>query len=303
MQLTNKTNLPKPFYDAILHSRDSYAGNGETKFCSVTDLLKPAHLLALQRKHADEIEEDVSDFFNSFIGTAVHTYIANAVQHKSGVLSEQRLSTNIEGRVVTGGIDYYEDGVLSDFKTTSVWKYVYMQTPNNSTYEDWKWQLNCYALMMREAGFPIKRLKIDCFFTDWKKYDSMKGGDYPPAKLIEIDFPILQDDFIWSWMLGKIKAIEVAEMGLGEVCSPSERWQSETKYAVMKTGRKSALRLLPSLEQAEVYMADQKGPGHYIQTRLGERKRCADYCNVSQFCEDYQEYISAGEGQGENDGE
>jgi len=74
------------------------------------------------------------------------------------------------------------------------------------------------------------------------------------------------------------------------VCTPEERWERPTKYAVQKKGRKSALRLLDSQEDAEKYIDDHglAVPTHYIEVREGESVRCESYCNVNKFCNFYK---------------
>ena len=71
------------------------------------------------------------------------------------------------------------------------------------------------------------------------------------------------------------------------VCTPDERFNSGDKFAVMKKGRKTALRVLDSKEAAEQWEADNGGD--FIETRLGEDKKCADYCSACEFCSYYQE--------------
>ena len=41
----------------------------------------------------------------------------------------------------------------------------------------------------------------------------------------------------------------------------------------------------PDGEQTEALTKD-----YYIETRLGERTRCKDYCDVADFCEQYQHW-------------
>jgi hypothetical protein len=40
-------------------------------------------------------------------------------------------------------------------------------------------------------------------------------------------------------------------------------------------------------QEAEENLKD----GYEIETRSGERRRCADYCQVNQFCSQYQQYL------------
>jgi hypothetical protein len=77
-------------------------------------------------------------------------------------------------------------------------------------------------------------------------------------------------------------------------CSNEERWMSETTFAVKREGRKTAIRVLRSLEEATQMAEKEKG---YVETRLGEARRCAgNYCGVSQWCSQYQQELSSQEG-------
>ena len=74
-------------------------------------------------------------------------------------------------------------------------------------------------------------------------------------------------------------------------CTAEERWAKPDTYAVMKKGRKSALRLLPTEEKAKEYIGDQNLS---IEFRKGVSTRCEGYCEVSQFCKQYRESVSGG---------
>jgi hypothetical protein len=69
-------------------------------------------------------------------------------------------------------------------------------------------------------------------------------------------------------------------------CSDEERWMSETTYAVKRDGRKTAIRVFKTLDEANELATKEKG---YVETRLGEARRCAgDYCGVARWCEQYK---------------
>jgi hypothetical protein len=69
-------------------------------------------------------------------------------------------------------------------------------------------------------------------------------------------------------------------------CSPEERWMSETTYAVKRDGRKTAIRVFKTIEEAKDLAEKDKG---FVETRPGEPKRCTgNYCGVAQWCDQYQ---------------
>lgn len=61
MIITNKLNLPKAFMQMASEEYTS-----QTKRYSVTSLLKGTREAILEKRHADEIEQDVSDMIRRF---------------------------------------------------------------------------------------------------------------------------------------------------------------------------------------------------------------------------------------------
>jgi hypothetical protein len=73
-------------------------------------------------------------------------------------------------------------------------------------------------------------------------------------------------------------------------CTDEERWMSETIYAVKREGRKTAIRVFKSIEEATELAEKEKG---YVEERKGEYKRCTgDFCGVSKWCKQYQGELS-----------
>ena len=66
-------------------------------------------------------------------------------------------------------------------------------------------------------------------------------------------------------------------------CSPEERWERPSEFAVMKAGLKRAVRKFDSRQEADAF-AGGKGSGHFVETRPGESVRCQDWCACSGFC-------------------
>jgi hypothetical protein len=83
-------------------------------------------------------------------------------------------------------------------------------------------------------------------------------------------------------------------------CTEEERWIRETKFAVKKEGRKTAIRLLDTEEEAKELLATlpptAKG---FIEIRKGEAIRCTgNYCGVSKWCSQYQSTLKESEDEG-----
>jgi len=99
----------------------------------------------------------------------------------------------------------------------------------------------------------------------------------------------------------RVRVHRHARAGEGIIhCSDEERWSKPDKWAVMKEGRKSALRLLDSRLDAQRWCVTndhvhlwEKGKnipfkkGISIVHRPGEDTRCEHYCAVSSVCPQY----------------
>ena len=67
-------------------------------------------------------------------------------------------------------------------------------------------------------------------------------------------------------------------------------WKKEDTYRVMKKGRKSALRVLDSQQEADKYIDGHKDEKDLsVELALGKAIRCESYCLVAEFCNQYQE--------------
>ena len=73
MKYTNKLNLPQPLVSAIVN--DKY--DSGTSDISVTSLLKPYQLRALERHH-DKLTEDIADRIWSLLGQVIHGILERA---------------------------------------------------------------------------------------------------------------------------------------------------------------------------------------------------------------------------------
>ncbi len=277
MKITNTNNLPTPFVSAV-----SQEYTFEPNEYRVTSLLKGVRETILERRHSDEIEQDVSDMLWLVLGSAVHGILENA-QEKDCEIKEERLKVDINGYILSGQFDLYngETETITDYKTASVWKIMF------ANYEDWQRQLLIYGYMLRKIGFNVKRGEIIAMLKDHNQRDSKYKEGYPKFPVERITFNFSDKDFeeIKDWLHKKFSDIEYCESLKDDelpICTMEERYNSGNKYAVMKKGRKTALRVLDSRESAEEWMGSNGGD--LIEERLGEDKKCVDYCKAAAFC-------------------
>ena len=287
MIITNKLGLPKPLVD-MAQSDYKYAPNEYR----VTSLLKGIRETILERRHHDKIERDVSDMIWLLFGTAVHSVLE---KHQEGdqEIKEARLKIPIGDYILSGQFDLYnaETKTLTDYKTCSVWKVIHGE------YEDWRKQLLIYSYMLQSIGFPVEKAEIIALMKDHSKSQAKIKADYPKQPVRKITFTFTEKDFaeIESWLHQRFEEIAKAEKLPDDelpLCTPEERFNSGDKFAVMRKGRKTALRVLDSYEKAEEWM--EYNGGDYIEVRKGEDKKCQDYCSACEFCNYYKEVVANG---------
>jgi hypothetical protein len=136
---------------------------------------------------------------------------------------------------------------------------------------------------------PVADLSICAVIKDYNKRDV--GEFYPEAEAVMIQIPMMDNAEIEQYVRGRLEAhrdSKVAHDLGGELafCTDEERWMRETTYAVKRDGRKTAIRVFKTIEEANELAIKEKG---YVETRPGEPVRCTgDYCGVSKWCKQYQ---------------
>lgn len=287
MELTNELNLPQPFVDAAT-SDYQYTD----KRYSVTSVLKGTREAILQRRHSEEIETDVSEMVWAIFGSAVHKILEQS-EETADQLKENWLSVEVQnGYELSGIFDLYDDatGTVTDYKTTTVWKFIYKE------FDDWRTQCLAYVWLLRKIGFNARRGEIVGMLKDHSKTKAKTDYTYPqhPVQRIGWNFTDKDLEGFESWLRAKFSEIEQAEKLSDDdlpLCSDVERWHKPDKYAVMKEGRKTAVKLYDSEEEANARV-EQEGKGFYVEHRKGEDSKCLNYCSACEFCSHYKELMN-----------
>jgi hypothetical protein len=150
--------------------------------------------------------------------------------------------------------------------------------------------LNIYKWLVETVKRKkVVGLKICAMVRDYSKH--VRRDDYPAASICIVDVPMWDSVKTEMYIRERLEMHREAKMraDFGEDlqnCSNEERWMSETIFAVKKEGRKTAIRIFKTVEEAKALAEKEKG---YVEIRRGEPKRCAgNYCGVAQWCEQYQ---------------
>lgn len=266
MKITNKHNLPQAFVNACTPREPM-----PDRF-SVTEIIGPAMISQLRRKHYSELEEDVADRLWAIMGSGMHGVLQEHGARDE--LTEERLAVplEIDGRTVTlaGMADTYsEGGIISDYKFTTVYAH-------GDPKPEWAAQLNCYAWLYRQHGFAVNGLQIIAIYRDWSKRHAAQ--DIPHLCVTPV--ALWDDTTTEAYIRDRLTAMLQPNP---PICTPEERWRRPDTWAVMKKGRKTALKLCDNESEAQGRLGVMGGT--HIDFRPGEDVRCQSYCPVKAFCE------------------
>ena len=283
MIITNNLNLPKQFVSAV---KKDYVY--KEKRYSVTSMLKGAREILLSRRHNDEITSDVADMIWAIFGSSVHKILEES-ESEEDEHKEMRIEIEMpNGYILSGVVDLFSESkkMVTDFKTGTVWKVIF------NDWEDYRKQTLMYAYMLRKLGYEVNSSEIVMLLKDFSKTKSKTEAGYPKQNVYVKHFDFSEHDFeyIDNYLCTKFEELQRLEKIADEdlpICSEEERWASPTKYAVMKNGRKTAVKLCDSEEEANEYIS--QGKGEYIELRKGIDKKCTEYCSCCSFCSYFKE--------------
>jgi hypothetical protein len=261
---------------------------------SVTGLLKPPRITALERVHAGDLEEDASDRIWSLCGQVIHGILERAA---SNAIAERRLSIDVEGWAISGGMDlYHANGLLQDYKFVTVWKFKDDRLPI-----EYVEQLNCYAEILRRNGETVSRLQIVGILRDWSKLEARRDPNYPQTQIVVRDVPMWSPEKAYAFLRDRVILHKQAEIML-PLCSDEDRWAKPTTYALMKVGGKRAVKVYDNEKQARDH-ASVDPKNLRVEVRPGEATRCTAYCAVAKFCTQYQQQKAASQPHAEQESE
>ena len=282
MRITNALNLPEPLVKAVEYDDHTPSGNNY----SVTALISPPRLRYLRGMHEDGLSEDVTDRVWLLLGTAVHNILERAAKEdrlNDGMYEHALVAKSADDLSVGGTMDVYEDGVISDYKITSVW------SVKDGCKPEWAQQLNIYGWLARKNGLKVTKLQVVAILRDWTNGFALKHPDMAKTPIAIVDAPLWEEAEAEAFVEGRVHAHESARENLPD-CTDEERWMTPTVWAVHKKGRQKALKLHDSEASAEAHVKEI-GDEYYVDKRPGQPRRCQEYCPVSQFCSQHKEWL------------
>lgn len=220
MQITNQLKLPKAIVRAI--ENDPYEASG----CDVstTRLIGPAQQFVLEKRHDKVLSVDAADRVAALKGQALHVVLERACA--DGSIPETRYKADCLGWKVGGQIDLIEDGVIWDYKDTTVWAF------KNGPSEEWVAQGNVNRwLVWKQTGVLYDMLKNVLFLKDWKRSEMWKK-DYPDCGVQVLELPVWSIEEAEDYVRKRVELFQAAA-ALGDdqqpECSSAERWKNDVR--------------------------------------------------------------------------
>lgn len=316
---TNKNNVNLPLAVWLMH--DDYDYDDRTNVISATSLLKPTRALVLKYQHSDlDKTVDISDLVSARMGSAIHAIAEEAWLNKDNIKKalsamgtsnlfdkfvvnpegevseneipvyvEQRHETEVGDYIISGKYDLVLDGTISDYKSTSVWTYIYDSNALKYTQQGsiYKW--------LAPDKITDTVINIQFIFTDWSAANAARDSKYPQSRVLTKAYPLWSveqtDHFIKNKLQDVTQLLDKAQEDLPQ-CTSEELWESATKYKYFKNpNAQRATKNFDSLDEANIRLATE-GVGT-IKTVPGEAKACR-YCESVEVCDQAQNLINQG---------
>ena len=306
--MKNQNNVSLPL--AVWLASDDYDYQNDPSVISTTSIMKPLKQLILTKRVAGLVELDVIDLVPSRMGTAIHDSIEKAWKNPTkalkklgikanvvvdpeepvldgiSVFNEKRFYKTVGNYKISGKFDMVMDGVIMDFKSTSIRTY---QTQDKL--EDYRLQLSIYKWLVPEL-IKEEYGEIHYIFTDYQK-KLADSTDYPKTRVLTQRIQLLTDAEVQRYIENKLRKIDqLIDSPESDMpnCTDKELWRSEPIYKYYadpsKTTGRSTKNFASQVEANSFCVF--KGKGVVIPV-LGEPVRCR-YCPAETICNQAKEY-------------
>jgi len=317
---TNKNNISLPL--SVFMMYDDYDYDNRKNVISATSIIRPIRQLVLARQYPDTAKEvDVLDLVSSRMGSAIHdgcerawnspknvsqaltslnmSKVAERMKINPDTVSEddipvyveQRHEKEINGFIISGKYDLILNGRLSDYKSTSVWTYIYDSNALKYTQQGsiYKW--------LAPDRITDHHMDIQFIFTDWSSSKATQDTSYPQMRVATKSYPLWStnktEEYIKKKLTQLTELIDAPQFALPE-CTDDELWATDPKWKYYKNPQKMsrATRVFNNAAEADVRLADDGGVGVVVEHK-GQVKAC-QYCSVVGVCEQANRLLNEG---------
>jgi len=320
-EYTNKNNVSLAL--AVFLMYDEYKYDDRSNAISATGLIKPLRQLVLSKQNPTISKTvDIADLVSSRMGSAIHKgceeawtdpdNVRNALMASGAsedvidsikinpevvnegdipVYVEQRVEKEIIDFIISGQYDLVVDGTLNDYKSTSVWTYIF-----DSNADSYIKQGSIYKWLSPDK-ITEDYININYIFTDWSAAKARADKAYPQQKVLTKKYNLWGPEETENWIKNKLESYKLhsntPQEGLPE-CTDEELWASETTYKYYKNPSKldRATKNFKSMHEALIRKSDDGDVG-IIKTVPGEVKACR-YCPVVAVCTQAETMLANG---------
>ena len=204
---------------------------------------------------------------------------------------EQRVEKEIIDFIISGKYDLVLDGVLNDYKSTSVWAYIF-----DSNADSYIKQGSIYKWLSPDK-ITSDYININYIFTDWSAAKAREKKDYPQFKVLTKKYPLWSIEETKNWIMNKIEAykalIDTPQEELPE-CTDEELWATEETFKYYKNPNKldRSTKNFKTMNEALIRKSADGDVG-IIKTIPGEVKACR-YCPVVSICTQAETMLTDG---------
>ena len=278
MKWTNKFSLPDRVIRVL---KGKYKERRpELNRLSITDLIDDPLPRILFINHWDDIERDYSDLITMVQGIALHSRYEECASESADV--EHKFEDVIDGIIVVGKADWWEEPLVLELKQTGVYGPKYRKLK-------WTKQMNCYAQQRRIRDYNVELLGVDVWYRDWKQGNTY-WRDYPPIPYEYISLDLWsfdkQDKYIRS-QVQKHLAYPVFDR-VEQYEKPCSDKQRGIRWEVYKGKNKTPTKVGDTYDEVSQWCQTQ--PQTYRQQtqkfdiRKSGAKFCDLYCRARSIC-------------------
>lgn len=324
-QFSNVSEVPLAL--AVFLASDFYDANPDENTISATTLLKPLRQVILPSRIAPgDGLVNLADMMANRMGAAIHdgiekAWVTNHVPAMQAlglpqrvidrvqvnptaaelkddsipVYMEQRLSRQFGKWTVTGKFDFVGEGMVQDFKSTSVWTYL-----NQVNAGKWTEQGSIYRWLDPKL-IHQDVMEIHYIFTDWKKAMSFSDPKYPPKRFHTQRFNLMSLQETQNYISKKLALIDeywdADETDLPP-CTDEELWRSEPRFKYYKSGdinAKRSTKNFDSRQEAVIWMTGPSGGGAGAIKEVPGQVMACKYCPAFAACTQKNDLINSGD--------
>ncbi len=312
LEYTNKNNVSLAL--AVFLMYDNYEYDERPDSISATGLIRPLRQLVLSKQNPALLKTvDIADLVSTRMGSAIHKgcedawtdldNVSNALRVLGAsedaisrikinpetipagvtpVYVEQRVEKEIDNFIISGKYDLVLDGTLNDYKSTSVWSYIY-----DSNADSYIKQGSIYKWLSPDK-ITDSYMNINYIFTDWSAAKArMDTKSYPQQRVLTKQYPLWSIEETQNWIQNKLAQYKLhsntPQEGLLE-CTDEELWATEETFKYYKNPNKldRSTKNFKTMNEALVRKSADGDVG-IIKTIPGEVKACR-YCPVVSVC-------------------